>query len=834
MHVILICGGPSLERGISLNSARSVMDHLEGTGIDLSFLYLGLDSQFYALSKAQLYSNTPADFDFKLPEPALSLDETLAFLKQGDLVFPLIHGLYGEDGQLQRFLETHQIPFLGCKASTCESIFDKSTLKNHLEAAGYPTLNALKLDLQGGRGSEKPVNFAEITAKIEKFWLKNKLKRAILKPSRGGSSIGVESFESLEACTCKIETILKNQTEGCSSLASCSTYLLEAFCEGKEFTVCVLENPQGEPVALLPTYVETSYECNSIFNYRRKYLPTQQVRYHCPPPFPLEIIKKIQKDTEALFKHFKMVGFVRIDGWYLGDGRCLYTDFNPISGMEQNSFIFQQAALLGLRHTDLLLYLLKIGLLHSPKGKELAETVYSTVSSKERTGFLEAQTLEPSSKKTVKILFGGETAERQVSLMSGTNTFFKLNLSSHYQPEAYLWGPDNQVWQVPYHLMLYHTVEEVVEACKAEYDNPPSCDSIIALRKRLGLETDAFTLEKPRPLSLETFLRQAKQEKAFVFLALHGGEGEDGTLQSKLEAYGIPYNGSGPQGAKMGMDKALTAENLEAANIEGVGSILSIGFYRKDLAALSPEALENFWETTLKKLGSSPLLVKPVGEGCSAGIACLYSPRDLRSYVELLGSDCKEIPPHTFPKQEATIVMPQDREKLFLIQAYVDVDGLSIQGKELLHTPKEGWFELTCGVLETTIPGHGPSFKVLSPSITVIEAQILSLEQKFQGGTGINLTPPPPHLISPQQVRYIQHKLEHVATLLKVKNYARIDLFFNVHSQKLLILEINNLPALTPSTVLFHQALCENPTLYPKALLETIIQEAWDQSSPIA
>ncbi len=672
MHVILICGGPSLERGISLNSARSVMDHLEGTGIGLSFLYLGLDSQFYALSKAQLYSNTPADFDFKLPEPSLSLDETLAFLRQGDLVFPLIHGIYGEDGQLQRFLETHQIPFLGSKASTCESIFDKYTLKTHLEAAGYPALNTLRLDLQGGTD-------AEIDSKVEDFWIKNKLKRAILKPSRGGSSIGVESFESLEACKRTIETIIKNQTESPSQPAFCPLWLLEPFCEGKEFTVCLLENAKGEAVALLPTYIETSYEDNGVFNYRRKYLPTQQVRYHCPPPFPQEIIENIQKDTEALFQRFQMRGFVRIDGWYLNDGRCLYTDFNPISGMEQNSFIFQQAARIGLSHTDFLLYLLKIALLNHPKGQELAEKFEA----KGPSSSSEVQKSQQPSEKTVKILFGGNTAERQVSLMSGTNTFFKLNLSSHYQPEAYLWGPDKQVWQVPYHLMLYHTVEEVAEACKAEYDTPPAYEPILVLRKRLELETDRFTLEKPRLLSLETFLKEAKSEKAFVFLALHGGEGEDGTLQNKLEAYGIPYNGSGPQGAKVGMDKGLTAESLASANIAGVGSIVSEGFYRKDLAALSPEALESFWHATIQKLGSSVLLVKPAGEGCSAGVACLYSARDLRTYIQLLGSDYQEIPPHTFPKQEAIIAMPQDREKLFLIQAYIDV--WPIDSRERTH-----------------------------------------------------------------------------------------------------------------------------------------------------
>lgn len=820
MHLILICGGPSLERGISLNSARSVMDHLEGTGVELSYLYVSLDYQFYKLSRAQLYSNTPADFDFKLPARSLSLEETLAILKQGDLIFPLIHGTYGEDGQLQRFLEEHGLPFLGCKSSTCETIFDKYTLRTHLQAAGYPTLNALKLDF-------KTESLGEILAKVETFWKENKLQRAILKPSRGGSSLGVESFHNLEGLKRKVELIIYNKTKKPSECASGSTWLLEPFCEGKEFTVCILEGPDGLPVALPSTYIETSYEGHSIFNYRRKYLPTQEVCYHCPPPFPIEIIEKIQKDTEALFRHFKMRGFARIDGWYLNDGRCIYTDFNPISGMEQNSFIFQQAARMGLNHADFLLYLLKIRLKRFSKNMSLAQET----DSREDGTPSRAKTLQAPSKKTVKILFGGHTAERQVSLMSGTNTFFKLNLSSQYQPEAYLWAPNDKVWQVPYHLLLYHTVEEVAEACEKEFKAEDNAffPAILNLRERLGLEIEGFCLRKPRLLSLESFLEKAKTEKAFVFLALHGGEGEDGTLQSKLEAHGIPYNGSGPQGAKVGMDKALTAESLEASKIEGVGSIISEGFYRKDLAGLSEAALESFWKATVKKLGSSTLLVKPVGEGCSAGVACLYNPKDLKTYVELLGSEQKEIFPHTLSRQETIIAMPQDREKLFLIQAYVNIDGLSIRGKDLIHTPKDGWFELTCGILETALPGKAQTFTVLTPSITVIEAQILSVEEKFQGGTGINLTPPPAHLISPQQIRFIQQKLEQVAALLEVKNYTRIDFFFNIHTQHLLILEVNNLPALTPSTVLFHQALCETPPLYPRQLLENIISQAWDK-----
>ena len=63
------------------------------------------------------------------------------------------------------------------------------------------------------------------------------------------------------------------------------------------------------------------------------------------------------------------------------------------------------------------------------------------------------------------VLFGGSTAERQVSLMSGTNVWLKLRRSSRYLPEPYLLDPQGEVWQLPYALCLNHTVEEIYENC---------------------------------------------------------------------------------------------------------------------------------------------------------------------------------------------------------------------------------------------------------------------------------------------------------------------------------------------------------------------------------
>ena len=64
--IALICGGPSGERGISLNSARSFLDHTHPLQIELSLFYLNLQGVYYQIDPAELYSNTPSDFDFKL------------------------------------------------------------------------------------------------------------------------------------------------------------------------------------------------------------------------------------------------------------------------------------------------------------------------------------------------------------------------------------------------------------------------------------------------------------------------------------------------------------------------------------------------------------------------------------------------------------------------------------------------------------------------------------------------------------------------------------------------------------------------------------------------
>ena len=141
LKIAIICGGPSLERGISLNSARSVLDHLPTKDIQVLPIYVDQDLQFYSISPAQLYSNTPADFDFKLGKMAAKLDadSLYALLKSADLVFPVIHGAFGEDGELQRILENWNIPFVGHGSDCCSQMFHKYEATQILKKNQFPS-----------------------------------------------------------------------------------------------------------------------------------------------------------------------------------------------------------------------------------------------------------------------------------------------------------------------------------------------------------------------------------------------------------------------------------------------------------------------------------------------------------------------------------------------------------------------------------------------------------------------------------------------------------------------------------------------------------------------
>lgn len=786
MRIALLCGGPSPERGISLNSARSVLDHLGSDDVEIVPIYFDYKKTPYLISRAQLYSNTPSDFDFKLASHAKRLTQSalVKLLTHCDIAFPVIHGAFGEDGEIQTFLERHNIPFVGSGSNACKKAFDKYRANEYIRSQGFFALPSVVLKI-----------FAEDHKRVlEEFFQKNKITRAIVKPATGGSSIGVFSVGSVEEALEKIDLLFSKRVD--------TRVVVEPFCTGIEFTVILLKNRFGLPVAILPTEIETDYTKHQFFDFRKKYLPTRHVTYHCPPRFTNEIIEKIQYQAEQLFSLFGMEDFARFDGWVLPDGKIWFSDFNPVSGMEQNSFLFQQASRIGFSHKDLLNYVVK------------------NACRRHGISFPGLAVQKKRNRKQVAVLFGGKTSERQVSLMSGTNVWLKLKKSKKYEPTPYLLDFNNNVWKLPYTLTLNHTVEEIAEhATKASVENERLrlLESRVSLRLALQENESSEVFFLPQKMSLSSFI----DNNPYTFIALHGGEGENGVLQKQLEKKKGKFNGSNSRVSARCMNKWETNQYIKNLSLDTVSVAAQIYYSSEELFALKGTELKNRWQEIQKKLRAKSVIVKPIDDGCSSGIVRLFSEVDLQKYLALVKVNSSTIPAGTFKDQNIPLEMPQDLSTSLLFEKFIETDKIRAVGNELRITPKTGWVEVTVGVM-----GKAGEMHAFNPSLTVAEGQVLSLEEKFQGGTGINITPPSKEIISPSKLAKVKSSIEIVANKVGLQGYARIDAFIHRKTAKVLIIEINTLPGLTPSTVIFHQALAENKPLFPIAFLEKIIENS--------
>ncbi len=751
LQFALLTGGPSRERGISLNSARSFLDHTEGLSLEVEIFYLAPSGLFYPLQRGQVYSNTPADFDFKIVlQRGMQPLELCQHLQSKVLVVSLIHGAYGEDGTVQALLEEHQIPYFGSSSAACRRLFHKGEAKRFLQQHHFATLPGYWIDTA--------------TPSCDAFWHAHCARGAILKPTLSGSSLGVRYVDTLDRLP---SLLISLREEGFHE------FLLEPYCSGREFTLPLIEERPGVPRALPPIEIDLGGKWGDVFDYRRKYLPTDQTRHFCPPRVSVSLLERIQQEGERFFAVAELSDAARIDGWIVED-EIYFSDINPLSGMEQNSVLFQSAAHAGFSHRALLRHLLENALARRGPPQTIGEVSL------------------PAVRRPVYILTGGGTAERQVALMSGTNVWLKLLSSELYVPRLFLLDKEETVWPLSYARALHHTVEEIL----------------------FHLQTSA-----DRNMSLETFFASVKQEGAFLFLALHGGIGEDGTLQRKLEQEGIAFNGSGAEASRLCMDKERTARILAALNDPTILSMPQYSLQASSFRGATLEQIAILWHTAAAALHTEDLLIKPQCDGCSAGIVRLRSLRELACYLRCVDESLPSLPPGTFSEQDQILEMSRNGTGGFLLEPYIHTDRIQLIGGELIHTTVSGWIEVTIGLWE--VDGE---IKAFNPSVTVASGGVLSLEEKFQGGTGVNLTPPPEKLLPCEICAKVKRRAVRVAKVLGITNYARLDLFVELRTGVIRVIEANTLPALTPSTVLYHQAWSETPPLSPRQFLEKLIE----------
>lgn len=874
LRVGLVCGGPSPERGISLNSARSVLDHIQGEDLLVTCYYIDCGMNAYAISPAQLYSNTPSDFDFKLESLAQGFQSLFDFAQHlatnVDIVFPVIHGKFGEDGGIQELLEKANVPFVGTPSKNCLLAFDKYNASLELNAQGFLTVPNFLVEKDKLAKSKLEEWFQSINLDKENG-------KVVVKPTSAGSSIGVVVAYGANDAAEKAEGII---SEGIDDKV-----IIEVFLEGgTEFTAIVVDvgtANNSEPVVLLPTEVELQSSSNidiqedTIFNYRRKYLPTRQVAYHTPPRFPSEVIDCIRQGVSILFRCLGLRDFARIDGWFLPTpvtslpsaentgkfgntkyGAVLFTDINLMTGMEQTSFLFQQSSKVGFSHSRILRTVVQHACSRYPSLVPCSNA-WTALSRKIQAAKQAEAIQKGTSKKKVFVIFGGDTSERQVSLMSGTNVWLNLQgfddldvtpclLTSGNGYSSFhnqnMNGISRDVWTLPYSLVLRHTIEEVNAACIEAID-PERMELTSRLRDQVMNELGqslskydwfaGFDIADKQPIkySLQQWINHVKEAQAVVFIAVHGGIGEDGTIQSLLGSAGVPYTGPGQIASRTCMDKVATSLAVSHLASYGVHTIPKDLRATEEILKSSPD---DIWNDLKAKLQTETVCVKPARDGCSTGVARLCCPKDLEVYANALERKLQRMPANCLSRAHGVIEMPVSPPESLIFEPFIETDEIIISTKSvddstrhLVWKGENKWLEVTVGVV-----GKRGEMLSLNPSITVKESgDILSLEEKFQGGTGINLTPPPSTIMSEEALQKCKSCIETLANTLGLEGFSRIDAFVNVQNGEILLIEVNTVPGMTPSTVLIHQALTEKPPIYPHKFFRTLLDLAFARAN---
>jgi len=323
LQVGVIFGGRSGEHEVSLMSARSVLDALDHQkytiteiGIDLNGVWWTGNHVLESLSSKQTPALTPVAI---LPDPTrpglfnLKSAGHLELLSRLDVVFPVVHGTYGEDGTLQGLLEMVDIAYVGAGVLASSLGMDKGVFKDLMRAHGIPVLESqVFLRSEIDQNISQVIERAEAVAPYPLF----------VKPANLGSSVGI--------------TKCRNRSDLAEGLIEASVYdrrvLVERGINGREIEVSVLGNDQ--PQASIPGEI---LPAGDFYTYEAKYLD-ENSQLLIPAPLSPEQQEHAQTLALKAYRAIDGAGMARVDFLLDKDSGTLYiSEVNTIPGFTKIS-----------------------------------------------------------------------------------------------------------------------------------------------------------------------------------------------------------------------------------------------------------------------------------------------------------------------------------------------------------------------------------------------------------------------------------------------------------------------------------------------------------------
>ena len=360
LRVAILFGGKSAEHEISIISAKNIFDAIDKKKYEVVLIGIDKKGRWYLNDDARLLQQvkTPTPIKFNRESNALALvpgNKTKQWIylsghrkqKPVDVVFPVLHGTFGEDGTVQGLLKLADIPFVGAGVLGSAVGMDKDAMKRLLRDAGIPIAKFLVFD---GAGQEQ-IDFAAVTRELG--------LPLFVKPANLGSSVGISKAKS--------EAEFRNAVK--DAFRYDRKILVEEAIQGREIECSVLGNER--PIASLPGEIVTRHE---FYSYEAKYLDENGARLEIPAKLPPRVAEEIQQAAIKTFKALCCEGMARVDFFLRDEREVIVNEINTIPGFTKISMYPKLWEASGISYTELIDRLIQLALERFQREKKLKTT----------------------------------------------------------------------------------------------------------------------------------------------------------------------------------------------------------------------------------------------------------------------------------------------------------------------------------------------------------------------------------------------------------------------------------------------------------------------------
>ncbi|MGN7200925.1 D-alanine--D-alanine ligase family protein [Arthrobacter sp. SAFR-044] len=252
-----------------------------------------------------------------------------------DVVFPLLHGPFGEDGTIQGLLELSDTRYVGAGVLASAVGMDKHYMKVVFGAAGLHVGPYVAVTDRQWRKDPEAVR-----KQVDRLGFP-----VFVKPARAGSSMGISKVDSLEGLDAAIEEARRHDLK----------LVIEAGIVGREIECAVLEGRGTDaPRTSMPGEISVAGGTHEFYDFNAKYVEDDAAALSCPADMPAEAISRVRELAAAAFDAVGAEGLSRVDFFYTPEGELIINEINTMPGFTPKSMYPQMWAASGLDYADLI------------------------------------------------------------------------------------------------------------------------------------------------------------------------------------------------------------------------------------------------------------------------------------------------------------------------------------------------------------------------------------------------------------------------------------------------------------------------------------------------